>query len=97
MFLLFRNHFYNYGKLELKDSLSLGASFALSAAVILVIGELILHNLFSVALTPVEFVNAEVSSVALYFLLTLEIFGYSLLGLFIGFQFYKNRLVNEYA
>lgn len=95
IFLLFRNHFHNYGKLKLRESFTLGGSFALSAAVVLVISELLLHKLFSVALTPQEFVGAEISSAALYFLLTLEIFGYALLSLFLGFQFYKNRYIEE--
>lgn len=91
VFLLFRSHFHQRGKLKLTETLMLGGVFALSASIVLVISELILHSLFSAPLTPVEFQDSEIGAATLYFLLTLELFGYSLLSLFLGFQFYKNR------
>lgn len=97
MFLLYRQHFHSRGKLEFKESILLGLFYALSAAIVLVIGELLLHNIFGIPLTPEEFLESNINTFALYFLLTLEIFGYSLLSIFLGFQFYKNRVDHNIA
>lgn len=91
VFLLVKSHFHRRGKLKLNETFILGGVFSISAAIVLVLSELALHRIFSVPLTPDEFLESEIGFPTLYFLLTLEIFGYALLSLLLGFQFYKNR------